>query len=562
MNPDMKLNGKVFVIGLDGATLDLINPWIDEGKLPNFAQLKRDGITGKLRSTIPHQTPIAWTSFMTGMNAGKHGIFDFMAHDPNSYDIKYINAEYRRTQPFWSTVSNSGGKVGVVNVPMTYPPDKVDGIMISGMDAPGTDVPFTHPSGLYKELKEEFGEYTIDTPIYPRNKIHDWKYVNEVIKLTEFREKITLHLMKKYPWDLFVVVFVGPDRVQHDFWGYTDSLHPDFHSRKNQELRNAIFTIYSRLDGVLGKIFKELDEDVHVIIMSDHGAGPSYKLVILNDWLEKQGYLKYIGGLKQKRKDALGKLGGRIFEFKQLMPQELKRTVKKIIRPKKPFLIDNLELSLDWSGTQAYSEGTVGNIFLNILGKHPQGIVEPGREYEALRDKIIAELSELRDPETGKKVIDSVYRREDIFHGGCLDTFPDLIVVPREGYRCIGNLKRFNVSSKEGGLFMRDFWSGDHRPDGTVMMKGPHIKKDVAIQNARIIDIAPTVLYLLGLPISEEMDGEVLGTAIVSDHLKNQPPRFTSTQPYDAAAERGGKGYTEEDEEKVREKLRSLGYIE
>ncbi len=172
MASNRTIKGRVLVIGLDGATLDLICPWVKEGRLPNLARLMKGGIYGKLESTIPAQTPVAWTSFMTGMNAGKHGIPDYVTHEPNSYKIEYINATYRRAKPIWSIVGDRGGRVGVVNVPMTYPPEAVNGFMISGMDTPGTDATFTYPPDLYGEITEKFGDYMIDTPIYPHERIH------------------------------------------------------------------------------------------------------------------------------------------------------------------------------------------------------------------------------------------------------------------------------------------------------------------------------------------------------------------------------------------------------
>ena len=554
--------GRVLVIGLDGATLDLICPWVEEGRLPNLARLMKGGTYGKLESTIPPQTPVAWTSFMTGMNAGKHGIPDYVTREPNSYKIEYINATYRRAKPIWSIVGDRGGRVGVVNVPMTYPPEAVNGFMISGMDTPGTDATFMYPPDLYGEITEKFGDYIIDTPIYPQERIHTARYIQEVCKLTEYRSKITMHLMRNYPWDLFVVVFVAPDRIQHDFWRYIDPMNPDFDSRKTEVLGSAIYTIYSQLDDVIGRMTKEVGEEVNIIIMSDHGAGPSYKVIALNEWLRRKGYLRLGGGFEKKKKDILWKLGGYIFERKQLIPKGLKRGFKVLFKPKKPLLFDNIDLSLDWGGTRAYSEGTAGNIFINLRGRQPQGTVEPGKEYEEVREKIILELKELRDPETGKKVIKSVYKREDLYHGKCIGMLPDLLVICESGYRARGNLKRLGIKSESGDIFRRDVWSGDHRSDGIIMLAGPCIKRDGKIQEANIIDIAPTILYLLGLPIPGGMDGKLLSSAIRTDYLQRQPPRLSDASDEATIEKRDKEEFTREDADKIEERLRSLGYIE
>lgn len=554
---------RVLVIGLDGATLDLIEPWVEEGKLPNFAKLMREGSYGRLESTLPPHTPVAWTSFMTGMNAGKHGIFDYLTRESGSYKFNPVNASYRRAKPVWTLVSESGGKVGVINVPMTYPPDKVEGFMISGMDTPGTDVVFTYPPDFLGEIERRFGKYIIDTPIYPHDKVNTPKFVREISKLADYRSKITLDLMHKHPWNLFIVVFVTPDRIQHDFWKYIDPAHPDCHSLKSQQFAFAIYDVYAQLDDILGRIMKQVDDDVNIIIMSDHGAGSCYQIIQLNEWLKAKGYLKYKEGLGKRKKDILTKINNRILEMRGMIPKWLRRGFKSLwVSRQDSVLSDSLNLFLDWKATKAYAEGTVGNIRINLEGREPEGTVAPGKDYEQLREELMVGLKELKDPQTGKRVIKGVYTREELYSGDQMNDLPDLIAVSEDGYRCVGNLKRLGIKADDRTIFRRDYWSGDHRIDGTLILYGPDIKSGYGIENAGIMDIAPTVLYLLGLPVPKEMDGQVLTLALEEDYLRHQPIRFRDSEKEGRNGSTEVSDYSAEDGEKIMERLRSLGYLE
>ncbi len=555
---EKSLKGKVLVIGLDGATLDLIEPWVKDGRLPNLARLMKDGVYGVLESTIPPHTPVAWTSFMTGTKPGRHGIFDFVVPEPDSYRMRYINSTYRRYKPVWSIVSDNGGRVCVVNVPMTFPPDKVNGCMISGMGSPGTDSNFTYPEGLYDEIRKE-GDYLIDIiSARAHNKVHSIQFIDEIIRLTECHARVTSYLMNRYPWDLFVVVFVAPDRVQHDFWGYIDPNHRLFHSRKAPVLRDAIFKVYAHVDGVIGEIMDKVGEDVNIVLLSDHGFGPSYKVIDLNLWLEQMGYLKFKGGGGNRHNKAIARLNRFVRESKHLIPKNIRHIFKRRWQGKEDHR-GGEELLLEWDKTLAYAEGTVGNIFLNLKGKKPMGMISEGEEAQNLCKEIIEGLLELKDPETGEKVIKGVYRKEEVFDGEEGEQFPDLLVICKDGYRCIENSKRspFRVSDRE--IFKQDFWSGSHRMEGTLILNGPDIKKGGTVKGAKMVDVAPTILYLLGLPIPRSMDGRVLSEIFSNGYIDLHPPCFVDG---DGRLDRERKDYSGDDASRIEERLRSLGYIE
>lgn len=228
---------KVFVLGLDGATFNLIRPWVESMELPNFARLIKQGCYGDLESVIPPLTAPAWASFITGKNPGKHGVFDFVERKPGSYDIEWVTSRSRRGRSLWKIVSSHEGNVVVINIPNNYPLEQVSGCMVAWMDAPGDKKDYTYPPELANEIKENIGDYIIT--------ILDWKENEDLIKfrynlhrMIDKRAELTYYLMEHRPWDFFTVFFTATDIVQHCFWSYMD---PSIHftailMRKNLEI--------------------------------------------------------------------------------------------------------------------------------------------------------------------------------------------------------------------------------------------------------------------------------------------------------------------------------------
>jgi len=400
---------KVFVIGLDGATLDLIRPWGAEGKLPHLAKIMKKGAFGELRSTIHPLTAPAWTSFMTGKNPGKHGIFDFISIAPNSYDVRYNNARSCRAPSLWKILSQTGKKVISINVPFTYPPEQVNGILVSGLDTPSTRGVFTYPPSLGEELKKHLGDYIIMAQ-YRQGRAG---YLEEMFRMIEKRLATVEYVLGKHPWDFFMVVFSATDIVQHTFWKYMDPDHPQYVRQEAAEFGDAIFRVYERMDSVIGELLTNLDEDTTLMIMSDHGAGALKKAVFLNKWLEEEGLLQPV------QSSSIIQSGGSFWKsllgiLKRRMPRGVKETAFRLFPELKEKFNSYLVAShIDWAQTKAFSFGVHGSIFINLAGRQPAGTVASGREYEVLRDEIIAKLSLLADPDTGELVIRRVHRREE-----------------------------------------------------------------------------------------------------------------------------------------------------
>jgi predicted AlkP superfamily phosphohydrolase/phosphomutase len=554
---------KVIIIGLDGATFDLILPWIKDGKLPSFSLMMENGVYGELRSTVPILTPPAWSSFMTGKNPGKHGIMGFFSREKNGYGVRVTNSTHRRTKEIWTILSENGRKVGVINVPITYPPKKVNGFMITGMmTTPPNSNNFTYPSFLREELEKVIGKGTLD-PLFTYLE-REGVFINEAFDSTEKLEKISLFLMEKHKPDLFMVVFNGTDYLQHRFWRHIDPEHPRYKAEKSGKYAKIILGYYQKMDKILGKFLETADDKTTIIVMSDHGAGPLHKYIHVNSWLMQMGLLKLKRKLLTRFKHFMYKMG--------FNPEKVYNTLFSIrlgsirIRtnrsnPKIRTFLNEFFLSfsdVDWKRTKAYSMGS-GLIYINLKGREPLGTVNPGPEYEGLRDQIIDQLYRLKDSETGEYVVEKVYRKEEIYAGPYLDTLPDIIFVPKSGYMTFEEYE-FGANSV---MTKADAVSATHKLNGILLMKGPGIKKGSHLQNAEITDIAPTVLHILGLPVPEDMDGKVLVEALTPSYLHSNPIKYSSEteKTEDTLLRVKEEAYSREDEEELKLRLRELGYL-
>lgn len=558
----MSKKARVFIVGLDGATFDLILPWIREGRLPSLSHMMENGVYGELRSTIPILTPVAWSSFMTGKNPGKHGIASFFTREKDSYVVKVINSTHRSAREIWAILSENGKKVGIVNVPLTYPPKSVNGFMITGMMTPPKSDNFTYPSLLKEEVEKVVGGSTLD-PLLTSLERED-VFINEVFDSTEKMAKISLLLTEKREPDLFMVVFNGTDYIQHRFWKYIGPKHPEYEAENSVKYRKMFLQFYQKIDEILGNFLKMADERTTLIVMSDHGFGPLHKYIHVNSWLMQTGLLKLRKRPKTRLKRFLYKIGinpekilNALFSI-HLVNIRIKtnRTDEKLQNISNKFFLSFSDV--DWHKTKAYSIGS-GSIYINLKGREPSGTVSPGQEYESLREQISTRLYGLKDPETGEFVIEKVCKKEEIYNGPHIDTLPDIVFIPKPGYT---TFEEHEFAAKSV-ITQAKTVSGTHRLNGILLMRGGGIKKSATLQDASIMDLAPTILYLLGLPIPTDMDGRVLEEVLTSSYLRLNPIRYTKEADDSTRflLKKRDEVYEDEDEEEIKSRLRALGYI-
>jgi predicted AlkP superfamily phosphohydrolase/phosphomutase len=551
-----KDNSKFLVIGLDGASPDLIENWIDE--LPNLRTLMKKGVSGKLRSTIPPATCPAWNSFMTGKNPGNLGIYDFVEPFDPSSGPKVTDYTKQKSQSIWEILGDSKRKVCIVNVPMTYPPNRVNGLLVSGMISSSKLGIYTYPSSLAKELDEVAKSYEIApdvfAPIYMKGE--EEGFLKELNRVTEKRVKITKYLMKKYYWDFFMVVFVPLDLIQHFFWHHMDTNHPSHDKEKSELFKNTIKDYYIKMDSIIGDLLSQIDEDTTTMIMSDHGFGPLYGYFLTNSWLEKEGFLKRsasrdfnnflvthnLTGKKLKMFLLKADVYGIFKKFKNIIPKRLHEFL--------PFEDNPLFRNIEWEATKAYGVGNFGLIYINRRGRESKGTVEPA-EYDIIRESIIKKLLEIKHPVHGKNIVTDLYKREEIYTGSHIDRAPDIVIILDEGRYNQGEWLRgteswVDSSSAQTGV------TGCHRLNGIWIMKGNKIKENQKI-DANIIDMAPTILHSLSHPVPDDMDGKVVKNAFILDkEIQYQKIPEKKENEY---------VYSKDEEEAIKERLRGLGYL-
>ena len=539
---------RFLLIGLDGAEPSLVEPWMDAGVLPHLAQLRETGAFLPLSSTVPPATFPAWTTCVTGVNPGRHGIFDFTEAARGDYVLRFVNASARRAPTLWTILSKAGKRVGVLGVPATYPPERVNGFMVSGFDSPvctAVDSSFVYPSDLYSDVCDwRFADFQ-ETNIGPS--WHD-KALPKLLEGIAVKESIAAKLLAREPWDFFMVVFGESDTVAHHFWMFHDRNSP----RHRPGHEDAIRLIYERLDAAIGKLVKAAGDDVVVGIVSDHGfGGAGTGVVHLNNWLAKQGYLRFTSaGGSLLKKIAL-----------TLVPDAWKGSLFRAFRGMAAGAESRSRFSgIDWDHTRAWSEelNYFPSIRVNLKGREPCGQVEPSNYEDFCTD--LCQRLESWEP------VRKAWRRDRIYSGECVDRAPDIVLelALENGYshsclRARGgpSFRRIGpneyLGGKERGM------NGTHRPTGILLLSEPGTARatgDKGLQPlvfavtagaAHIQDVAPTVLDALGVP-APSMDGSSLFRR--SETASDLPYASSPTS------------YSPDQAQAVEDRLRALGYIE
>lgn len=548
----MKKN-KVAIIGIDGGTFDVIGPLVKEGKLPVLASLMDKGVWGELESTIPPDTGPAWVSMMTGVNPGKHGIYFFLDNLHNnlkpgrslgSGDIKY--------PPLWAMLSGNDKRVIFVNVPFTYPPMDVKGILISGMYIPESAEVISYPPEIYGDLNNKLGGYQINdwSPEFigaDRSNMHLYydKIVDGISHVTVKRKMATLELIENNEWDFLMVVFTAIDRLQHIFW---ESKNISDNHNFSTNCREAIYDGYQQLDSAIGEILEKAGKDTTVMIVSDHGFGPLEKHFFVNKWLEEIGLLKVNKrAFKRKIKPEFVNLHRLMTKINpNSLPPEWTRKIKVPLIKTMPHQRHEM---IDWGKTKAY--GNQSGININLRGREEFGIVEHKKEFEDILNFIKKQFYNITDETVSNKIADWILRKEEIYSGSSVGNAADLYYSLKN--RSYLQNASINVKSKfgRGGV-----GSGMHRMNGIFIMNGPFCCNNDSFK-PRIIDITPTILYLMGLPVLDDMDGRVLNEVFDPAFLKNNPLKKLRSMKY----EKKSLLYNNHDEEKIKDSLKGLGYL-
>jgi len=475
---------KTILFGIDGATWNLLDKYLMDGYLPTFDYVIKGGTRATMLSTIPAVTLPSWTSMFTGVNPAKHGLTDFILKAKKKFVLATSN--YRMIDTIWQIMGRKGVKSIVVNDPTTYPPEKINGIMTTGlMTPPGAN--YVYPLELRSEIERVAGGYWTDLPLdyyltVSKNYDRAYSMVEEFANKTA---KVGNYLAQNYEWDMLAVIFISTDKIQHTLW----------------HKQEYILKHYMQIDNIL-KHYLDIanKEDANILIVSDHGFGPLQRTFYINTWLANIGF--------QKRKTNLINLMARI----GLSPAKIAVGLKKfrlyelVLRNlmQSDLIVDaafqyDRPIDLDNSTAFAKAEG----IFIN------DSVMSDS--YEKTRQTIMEKLEKLKDNDM--PVVARAYKREEVMHGAYIGRAPDILFILNDGYcptyYSDGPDSEY-IGTDKGGYKGGSANTGIHRPEGILMSYGSDIKQHEIMDRVRVYDIAPTILHMMGLAIPSYMDGHVL----------------------------------------------------
>lgn len=456
---------RVLVIGLDSAPPDLVlERWRED--LPNLRRLMETGIYGRIESSVPPITVPAWATFATSRNPGRLGFFGFRNRDGHSYtDISIATSRAVGDETVWDIASRAGKRVGLIGVPQTYPPKPVNGFMVTCFLTPSTESQYTYPADLRKDVEALVGDYILDAEDFRTE--DKGRLLADIHRMTEQRFTLARSWLTRKPWDFLMMVEMGPDRIQHGFWKYFDPQH-----RKHvpgSPFQNALLDYYRFIDARIGELLELVGDDTAVMVVSDHGAKRMEGAVNINDWLIREGYLK------------LRSQPGGVIPFNKA--------------------------DVDWANTRAWGWGGYhGRVFLNVAGREAQGVIPPS-EYENVQDELAAKLEAIPD-DAGRPMATQVLKPKDVYTGPYVDRSPDLVVYFGDlCWRATEDVGHDSIYSFETERGPDD---AVHDRYGMLILRWPGCPAGVEVQGARLLDGAPTLLDLLGLPVPADMEGKSL----------------------------------------------------
>jgi predicted AlkP superfamily phosphohydrolase/phosphomutase len=505
------------------------------------------------------------------MNPAKIGVFGFSQRIPGTYDYTFANLTHCRAPTIWHWLNRHGVKTAVVHVPGTFPPHEIDGVLVSGWPAPLNrgNLVYTHPEALSREIDMRLGqpfEFASQKPLRTDN---DAEMLQERLRLTRMQGDVAHWTLSENEWDAAVVVFTATDQAAHQFWRHMDPRHPSHDPEAALLFGDSLLRVYGSADEEVGRLLSLLDEGDTVFVVSDHGFGPTDRTFYLNEWLRQKGYLVLEDedgdGRVAWHSRLLGHLAGPIFRLNQKSPvfRRLAKPFKRrslsnllrdeYVRVKEQGLVRLNHVAVDWNRTRAYSPDEA-SLYLNLRGRDPKGSVEPGAEANRLLNEIVDGLLRVPDPVSGEPVPATPLRKESIYCGPFLPEAPDLVLA-MDNYRTevmaeIGSGSLFNLSPIR---------SGTHTSEGLFIAAGPGIAAG-PVPGAGLMDIAPTVAHMMGVPVPREADGKVLlGLFEERAEPSGRPVVEESLGPKGQSA--GGVAYTEEETEQVERQLRGMGYL-
>ena len=484
--------GRVVVLGFDGLSPVMVEKWVKEGKLPNMARIMEEGAYGGCMTVLPPSSASAWTSAVTGVNPGKHGIYGFLKElqEGSKRPAVFNTSRDRGFSAVWDVMTDFGRRACIINIPLSSPADSLNGIMVAGFPHTSEDkIAYYWPP----EVEKYLGAYRFDAFSVTCAKGEEEKFMRNMEEISSRRLDLGLTLFEEGGWDLFWIVFTFTDRTQHYMWKYMDENHPQYDPAMSEAYGDRVEWAYRRADNYLGEFMGRMEGNDLLMVMSDHGFGPLYYIINTRNFLQR----------------TLGN--------------------------------NEDVLCADFFGSK---------FKIDVSGRNAE------EKYNSIRKLLIEGLEELEDPERGCKIIDSIYVKEDIYEGPYVGKAPDVLCLEKPGYLFFSlnltpDLRLFDMGPSPDRAF-----SAFHRRVGTIFMYGSTVEPGKRI-DTRIIDITPTILTYLGVPVPAEMDGDVPREAFRSEFRDKVILVKSEDSGYKKPT-----GLGSQDWQKIEKQLRAVGYIQ
>lgn len=537
-----EIKQKVMMIGLDSMTWDVLDPIIAKGVMPRLDALRKGGTSGILQSTEPPVTPAAWSTMMTGVMPGKHGVLGFEDYNSKNNSLKLSGSGSIRCETMWSYLGRLDYKVVSLNLPHTYPPFKINGIMVAGYGSPGIEYNSTYPSDFKEKVLKRIPDYDLlgawedcdiaDSEKFLENLQRTQRIFDQSVELAELASEQT-------NWDVMMVELQQTDRILHKIWTLLTPAGWEQYPHYEQ----PVMDMFKRLDDVIGKLADMAGNDGLVFVISDHGHGPIIAKIKPNCMLKEWGYL-----VSQR--------------WMSRTIQRLKKNVTRMFggkSHKKNYGELATKLSLEWSKTKAIIAHTAHDAFLhiNLEGRQKDGTV-PAGQYDSIVAELKQHFTKVTDPKNGQKLFSDAKTPEEIYGKDYQrdDNSPDLILIPGNGYLPVRSLKGDGfMDSKQSGM------AGCHRPEGMYVVAGAGIKTSTKME-AHICDVVPTIYAALGVAIPDHIEGNVLKAAFSEPvEVKRQQANGSTNIPSSATAKPSA-NLSDDEEDMIKQRLNDLGYLE
>jgi predicted AlkP superfamily phosphohydrolase/phosphomutase len=522
---------RVLLIGWDGADWRILDPLLEQGALPNLQALIDRGSRGVLKSTIPTHSWAAWPSFMTGVNPSDHGVYDILETVPGTHKQYPVTYNSIKERTFLADLNAAGKEAVYVDLPLTFPPPQIKGKLLAGGVLP-KGRQFAYPADLPQTLENAGAPWPINGMSWTTYRNKPDAYLDEALDVTGKRIKATEWLMDNSDWDFLMSVWVSVDRTQHCLSNYVGPDHPEYAQNSKTQRYQKVVDVYRQLDDALGSFLSKTNEDDTVLFISDHGFQSTSRAVHMDQLLKKFGYLDFTAS-------------NLVYGPMQWGP--MRTAARKVYDLLGLHGKVSLAQPINWSKTRAFTSirSTGEGVSINLAGREPDGIVDPG-DFERVRDELMERLANFTDPETGRKPVKAIFKREEVFKGRHADTAPDILMEPAEQY---------SLTHAKTAVEKADWLAGDHRMDGVIVAAGPRVAP--FSESPLLVDMAPTILAALDAPASIEHTGKVLQEVVGGEATVRASAIAGTAEVADL-----GPSVSDTEADEMEEHLRGLGYLE